>query len=338
MNNLGDFNNPFPEMIGMIPAIEMKLLATGAALILLTVGRALLFRFVVQHYGDDPHTSYQVRKLLSYLVAAVALLVIGRIWLDAFSVLATFLGLASAGLAIALRDLLVDMAAWFFIVWRQPFREGDRIQIGNISGDVIDIRLFQFTLLEIGNWVDADQSTGRVIHVPNGRVFIEPQANYHQGFQYIWDEIAVRITFESNWHKARGILQAIASRHTGCHSAEAQAQVRKAAEKYLIFYSKLTPTVYLTVKEYGIVLTLRFLSAPRRRRGTEQALWEDILQEFAACPDISLAYPTQRFYTSTLDGPVQPYHAPDLPGPNARPQQPNGQSCVPGQPRQVEGG
>ena len=81
------------------------------------------------------------------------------------------------------------------------------------AGDVIDIRLFQFSINEIGNWVDADQSTGRIIHIPNGIVFTEPQANYTAGFQYIWNEIPVLVTFESDWKKAKQILTDIVNHH-----------------------------------------------------------------------------------------------------------------------------
>ena len=76
--------------------------------------------------------------------------------------MSTFLGLLSAGVAIALKDPLVNLAGWGFIVWRKPFGIGDRIQLGDSRGDVIDQRIFMFTLMEIGNWVDAERSTGRV--------------------------------------------------------------------------------------------------------------------------------------------------------------------------------
>jgi small-conductance mechanosensitive channel len=121
------------------------------------------------------------------------------IWVEELLSLSTFLGLVSAGLAIALREPLINLMGWAFIVWRRPFEMGDRIEIGGQAGDVIDMRVFQFTLLEIGNWVDADQSTGRAIHVPNGKVFSESLANYSKGLAYIWNEIPVRVTFESDW-------------------------------------------------------------------------------------------------------------------------------------------
>lgn len=225
----------------------------------------------------------------------------GRVWYEGFQSIATFLGLLSAGLAIALKDLLVNLAGWIFIMWRRPFEVGDRIQIGNLVGDVIDLRIFQFTLMEIGGWVDADQSTGRVVHIPNGKVFTEAQANYHKGFQYIWNEIPVLITFESNWKKAKGILQKVGIKHAEHLSASAEQRIKEASRKFMIFYSKLTPTVYTSVKESGVLLTIRYLCEPRRRRDSEEAIWEEILEKFAHCPDIDFAYPTRRFYNNLLE-------------------------------------
>jgi small-conductance mechanosensitive channel len=214
----------------------------------------------------------------------------------------TFLGLLSAGIAIALKDPLVNMVAWGFILIRQPFKVGDRIQIGKVSGDVIDIRLFQFSIIEIGNWVDAEQSTGRIIHIPNGVVFTEPQANYTAEFQYIWNEIPVLITFESDWKKAKQILTDIINHHGVMLSNEAEKQLIEAAKKFLIFYSKLTPIVYTSVKDSGVMLTLRYMCNPRERRSIEEKIWEDILIEFAKHTDIDFAYPTQRFYNNSTEG------------------------------------
>jgi small-conductance mechanosensitive channel len=97
---------------------------------------------------------------------------------------------------------LANLAGWVFIVWRHPFRVGDRVQIGEHAGDVVDLRIFQFSLMEIRNWVEADQSTGKIIHIPNGIIFTSPLANYTHGFNYLWNEIPITITFESDWEKA----------------------------------------------------------------------------------------------------------------------------------------
>jgi small-conductance mechanosensitive channel len=210
-------------------------------------------------------------------------------------------------LAIALQGPLTDLAGWLFILSRRPFEVGDRIEIGKYAGDVVDIRIFQFTLLEIGNWVDADQSTGRVLHVPNRNVFSETLANYNKGFEYIWHEIPVLITFESNWEKAKAILTEITNRDAAHLSEDAAERVRQAAHRLMIMYSKLTPIVYTRVEASGVLLTIRYLCDPRRRRSTEQALWEDILRAFAEHPDIEFAYPTQRFYHRQLENNGQPH-------------------------------
>jgi small-conductance mechanosensitive channel len=232
----------------------------------------------------------------------LGIILLGATWIGALRSVGTFLGLLSAGLAIALKDFVVNFASWLFIIWRRPFELGDRIEVGDIAGDVIDIRIFQFTVLEIGNWVDADQSTGRIIHIPNGKVLTEPLANFTRGFMFIWNELPVMVTFESNWRKAKDILQRIADEHAQHLSDQAEKKVKEAARKYLIFYSKLTPIVYTSIADSGVVLTIRYLCQPRRRRSSAEDIWEDILVEFAENDDIDFAYPTRRFYNNRIEG------------------------------------
>jgi small-conductance mechanosensitive channel len=287
--------------IGLSPETQSNLFVTLLTIFIVLVLRQLILRIVFRKF-EDVRIRYRWRKTSAYIAFLFAILILGRVWFEGFESIATFLGLVSAGVAIALKDLLVNLAGWIFMLWRKPFEVGDRIQIGNQAGDVIDIRIFQFTLMEIGNWVDADQSTGRVIHIPNGKVFTEPQANYHKGFQYIWNEVPVLVSFESNWEKAKDILQEIGIRHAEHLSPHAEERIRQASRKFMIFYTKLSPTVYLTVKDCGVLLTIRYICEPRRRRDSTQVVWEDILKEFARCDDIDFAYPTQRFYNNVFEG------------------------------------
>jgi small-conductance mechanosensitive channel len=257
---------------------------------------------VVHRRTENVATQYRWRKATSYVTFLIAVFAVGGVWLKGVKALSTFLGLLSAGVAIALREPLVNLAGWAFILWRRPFQVGDRIQVGGHRGDVIDTRIFQFSLLEVGNWVDADQSTGRIINIPNGRVFSEILANYTQGFDFIWDEVPVLVTFESDWEKAKEILTGIADRHGASFSKHAERQIKKAASTYLIFFHKLTPIVYTSVKDCGVLLTIRYLTEPKRRRSNVQSIWEDILREFRECGDIDFAYPTQRFYDNAAEG------------------------------------
>ena len=251
---------------------------------------------------EDYKDRYFWNKTLKTATLIFALIVLSRIWFGIFESVGTFVGLLSAGLAIAFKDLLVNIGGWLFISTRKPFRIGDRIQIGDVTGDVIDIRLFQSSVIEIGNWVDAEQSTGRIIHIPNGLVFTLWQANYTEGFEYIWNEIPVLLTFESDWKKAKKILSNIVNDKTVSLTKEAQKQIKETSKKFMIFYNTLTPIVYTSVKDSGILLTIRFICQVKRRRTTDEIVWEAILEEFSKYKDIDFAYPTTRFYNNKTEG------------------------------------
>lgn len=279
----------------------VKVILTVMLLVALWATRRVILR-VVEPRVDDARTRYQWTKVTSYIVSTVGLLTVGALWLSGLRSIGTFLGLLSAGLAIALKDVVADLAAWLFIVFRRPFEVGDRIQIGPDAGDVVDLTLFQFTLLEIGNWVEADQSTGRIIHVPNALVFTHPLANYTAEFQYIWNEIGITVTFESDWRRAGELLREVAARGAGGHAAEAEAQLRRATRKFFIRYSHLTPVVYTEIRPNGVLLTLRYLCPARARRGTAADLQEMILDAFREEPSVQIAYPTSRIFRNNEEG------------------------------------
>lgn len=300
----------FREMLDPGPELFGKLILSVATILVITLIRWGAMYFLGKR-TEDVKIRYRWRKISSYTANILLLFLVGRIWFQGVASLSTFLGLLTAGIAIALKDLLVNFAGWVFLLWRKPFEVGDRIQLGQYAGDVIDIRIFQFTLLEIGNWVDAEQSTGRIIHVPNGWVFTQVQANYSKGFQYIWDEIPVLITFESNWEKAEEILTKIVNDHDEKYTDSARQGIKRASRRYMIHYGTMTPKVYLTVKDSGIMLTLRYLCQPRARRTKQEIIWKEILRAFGGCDDIDFAYPTQRIYYNAAEG--KPGTKPDSP-------------------------
>lgn len=282
-------------------ALLRNLMLSAVVVALIIFGRHLLLR-VVDRRIDDVRSRYRWAKGSAYAAFVLVILFVVAIWFQWFGSLGTFLGLLTAGLAIALKDPVVDLAGWVFILWRRPFDIGDRVQIAGRAGDVMDIRLFQFSILEIGNWVDADQSTGRIIHIPNAKVFTDTMANYTAHFDYLWNEVGVLVTFESDWRKAKRILKEIADEHASGVSDEAERSLRKASRRVLIFYPTLTPIVYTSVKDSGVMLTLRYLCKPRARRGTSEVIWEAMLDRFAAEADIDLAYPTYRAFFNAVEG------------------------------------
>jgi len=286
--------------IGFSRTVQVRIINT---LIILLVLWSIKFviRRIIYRQTEDVKTRFVWIKTLTYITVVLGLIMVGSVWFRGFKELGTYLGLLSAGIAIALKDPLTSIAGWLFIMFRRSFSVGDRIQIGDKAGDVIDIRIFQFILLEIGNWVDSDQSTGRVVYIPNGQIFTLPLANYSKGFQYIWDEIKVLITFESDWKKAKEIMLNIAKKHSEHLSKSAERKVKEASKKYMIFYNNLTPTVYTSVKDSGVQLAIRYLCEPKNRRGTQQSIWEEILDSFDREKDLEFAYPTTRFFKNPVE-------------------------------------
>ncbi|MEJ6950951.1 mechanosensitive ion channel family protein [Natronospora cellulosivora (SeqCode)] len=255
---------------------------------------------IINRRLKDVKTAYQWRKIITYLSFFFALILILPMWIRGFGTFVTYLGLSTAGLAIALKDLLSSMVAWIFILWKRPFSIGDRIEIDGKAGDVIDIRLFQFSINEIGRSY-AEQSTGCVVHIPNYKILTESIRNYTSGFSFIWDEITILITFESDWQKAKRILLEIVEEETGHFKDSAEYKVKEAAKKYLVFYKNLSPIVYTKVKDSGVLLTMRFICEPRQKRVIESKVWERVLFAFNKEKTIDFAYPTTRLYGMALE-------------------------------------
>jgi len=298
---LETFSTLITDMSTQANPVLVKLLATFALLLVYLSLRRIAVA-VVRKRIQDHAREYVAGKTIGYFMGFISILLLIKIWFGQIQGLAAYFGILSAGLAIALQDPLINLAGWIFITTRKPFILGDRIEIGEHKGDVVDIRLFQFSVIEVGNWVKAEQSTGRIIHIPNAWTFRHSTANYTRGFNFIWDEIAVTVTFESNWAAAKEILSRIAGSHTAIQSEYAMQELRKAASQYLIQFEQLTPIVWTSVVDSGVTLTMRYLCEPRKRRSTASAIWEEILAIFAERKDIDFAYPTTRFYDNVIEG------------------------------------
>lgn len=291
----------FRELFSNPSVIFANLIDSVVVILLLLLVRFIALR-ILNRQVDDAVFRYKWKKYFGYFLGFVGILIVGSIWFEGMASLTTFIGLLSAGLVIALRDPITDMAAWVFILWRKPFAVGDRIELESNKGDVIDIRLFMFSILEIGNWVHADQSTGRVIHIPNHKIFTQSVSNYTSDFDFIWNEIPVVVTFESDWRKAKNVMQEIVDSHLEAFVKDADVQLKRASKSYLIRFNYLTPIVYTEVVDHGIQLTVRHLTNARARRKFTELIWEDILDRFHEEDTIDLAYPTYRMFRNPIEG------------------------------------
>ena len=295
------FESAVQTWLGLEPPVTESLLST-AAVLLAYLGFARLGRRVTARIVSDASVRFQVDKAVGYFLFGAVFLAVLKIWVHGVTGLATYLGLLSAGLAIALQDPVANFAGWLFIIVRRPFGVGDRIQIGQHTGDVVDIRPFRFVMMEVGNWVKAEQSTGRVIHVPNSLIFKSPVANYDEAFGYIWNELEVTVTMESDWKSAKAELLRIVAEHAEHLSADVTERIRLAADSLHIKFGKVTPVVWTSVVDDGVRLSARYLCKPRDRRGSSSEIWESVLEAFAKMPHVDFAYRTNRVFNNRTEG------------------------------------
>lgn len=283
----------FYSLSGGLTVMQGKLLVTAIVLILIWLLRRLVTRSI-SRTQLNPITKYNWNKTSTYIIYLGGTIGIGFIWANHFESFATFLGLLSAGLAIAFKDPIVNVAGWYYIVFQKPFKVGDRIQVGNDKGDVIDTNWLQFTIIEIGNWVNDEQSTGRIIHIPNSKVFSTPLANYNAGIDHIWNEMDVLLTFESDWKRGKQLFLEILLKYAPKVSDKVQQDLHSSSGDYLIYYKKFTPIVYTQVQECGVLLSLRYLCEPKQRRTSTSQMWEAVLDVVNEEEALNFAYPTRR--------------------------------------------
>lgn len=291
------------------PNVQVKLFKT--IIIILIVSFIYVFlKKLIYRLVDNNRVYYRSKKSMSYIIFVLAFILVGRIWFEGIQSLTTFIGLFSAGLAIVMKDVILNIAGWMYIKLKSPLRVGDRIEIDGIAGDVIDIQVFSFVLMEIRNWIDADQSTGRIVYIPNVTIFNEALLNYSKGIPYIWNEIPISVPFESNWKKAKVLLKEIATRHGEVISSKAEASIQEASKKFSLYNAQLEPTVYTKIDtpSSSIILTLRYMCPYRNRRGSAELIYEEILDEFMNHDDIEFAYPTQIIYKDDEKNRVKNVH------------------------------
>lgn len=278
-----------PPELGNELVMRMALIA-GVIIVLLVVVR-LVSRILATSI-QDATKAYRATRAVRRTAAALGFVVSVVILSPDSSGLLTVLTVIGAGLAISLREALLSIAGWLRLVTMNDYRVGERIEIGGTHGDVIDIRLLRTTLMETRGWVQADQSSGRITHVPNAWIWLHPVHNYTRGFNFIWNELHFTVTFDSDWEAAQNILGGLADESAAIVEQQAAAEIQQMSREFLIHYGILTPFVYVNVRPDGVELTLRYLCEVRKRRGTEHALTISALDAFKRHGGIRFAHPS----------------------------------------------
>lgn len=256
--------------------------------VIIALGQSLLSRLLIwittnKIPEDSPHI-YTVRKAISYSISILAGLLIFGIWVEGLGDLSVALGIMAAGLAFALQEVIGSFAGWLTIISGRPFSVGDRIETSDIRGDVVDVSILRTTLMEIGNWLHGDHNTGRIVTVSNAFIFKEPLYNYSAHLHFIWDEIPVPVTYESDWKKAIVIMIEAVRTHPRFQELQPQAdeQRRRARRKLAVKITSLEPRVFVKLTDNWIELGMVYPVDNDLRRSFRSEVSQRILSEFAA--------------------------------------------------------
>jgi small-conductance mechanosensitive channel len=251
-----------------------------------------VFEETVARRIKEAKTRYAFKKTVSILYFVVLVLVLIRIWVEHTETLLVSYGLVAAGVAIALQDFFKNFVGGIIIFVTGIYRVGDRIELNQKCGDVIDIGILYTTLLELKEWVAGDQATGRLTVIPNGYVLSGAVNNYTKDNNFIWDEITIPITYDSDWKEAVTTIQRIVGNETKSMSEQAEQEILKLAEKYYLSIRAVEPVIYLTLTDNWITYNIRYITDVRQRRVVRSTLSQMILEEIRKSGKIKIASTT----------------------------------------------
>lgn len=228
----------------------------------------------------DKKTKYATSKIISILYIAIFVIVVITIWVQDPQDIVVAYGLAGAGIAIALQDMFKNFAGGITIFLTGIYRVGDRIEINSKAGDVMDIGILYTTILEIKDWVSGDQSTGRLVIIPNGQVLSNNVNNYTKDHNFIWDEIFIPISYSTNWKQAHDEILQIVNLETKEIAQLAEKEISHMEEKYYLDKKSVEPAIFVTSTDNWISFNIRYPTEVRNRRFLKDKITRKILEKF----------------------------------------------------------
>lgn len=277
------------RLIGVNPENGTKLLLS-LAVVLIAAAVAAAGHWAARHVVNEnrhPRAAFWVRQVVRLGSAFFLLLGLLSVWFDDPTRLATALGLVTAGLAFALQRVVTSIAGYFVILRGKLFRVGDRIVMGGVRGDVMALGLTQTTILEMGQppavsgnppdvWVRSRQFTGRVVNVPNTKVFEEAIYNYSMHVPFIWEELSIGVAFDADHAAAERVLLEAAGRHAIKPADLSDREIADLRRKHLDAPA-LEPKVFWRLTDNWLELTVRFVTPERGVREIKDAMTREIL-------------------------------------------------------------
>ena len=257
-----------------------RLIEVTVGILLIAIVFNLIQRALPKQINDSD-LRYRARKVITLIGYILMGLFAALVFSDRLGRLTITFGVVGAGVAFALQEVIASFAGWIAISLGQFYKPGDRVLLGGIMGDVIDISILRTTLMECGDWVKSDLYNGRIVRIANSFVFKEPVFNYSADFPFLWDEITIPVKYGSDYHLARKILTEAVNDVMGEYVPQAQERWNRMVHKYLIEDARVDPMVTLVANDNWIEFTVRYTVSYKFRRGKKDELYTRILDDFA---------------------------------------------------------
>ena len=255
--------------------IKLITVVVLVVVIFLVVG---LIHRIIPRYIAETESRYRARKFTNFLGYALIVLAILVVYSNQLAGFTVFIGVVGAGIAFALQEVIASIAGFIAINFTHFFKVGDRVLLGGIKGDVVDIGVLRTSLMEVGDWVDGDLYNGRIVLVANSFIFKEPVFNYSGDFPFLWDEIKVPIKTGGDFEYAREQFYEILNEVQGQYAEEAGMYWKKMTEKLMVEKARVDPLVYMVFDENWITFTLRYVVDFKARRSTKDLISTRVLR------------------------------------------------------------
>src|SRR4051794_13763968 len=281
-----------------------RLVATAVVVAVTAILLGLAGRFA-GWWLDDRYARFHARKLARFVIFLAAIVALAIVWRSLAGNVGVILGFAAAGIAFAMQEVIGAIAGLFNITSGRIYRVGDRIELGGVRGDVIDITLLRTKMLEIGSaeddesWVKGRQHTGRIVAVSNKSTFTSPVYNFSAIFEFLWEELTIPIAYRSDWHEAEQIIKEEAERASA--SEGARSAITAMERRYPIPHAEVAPRVFVRATDNWMELSARFVVPVRQARTAKDAMMRRIRERLDDA-GIEIGTETEEVTVSYRDG------------------------------------
>ena len=219
-----------------------------------------------------------LRAVVKFAVQAVGALVILFIILGMPTQTTTVLGLAGAGLTVAMKDFIVAFFGWFILMGRNGIRVGDWVEINGVGGEVVEVGLLKTVLLETGNWTDSSHPTGRRVSFVNSFAIEGHFFNFTTSGQWMWDELNVLIPPTQDPYPIIDGIQKLVDQETSKNASKAEAEWQEASAKYRAKTISAQPGINVQPTAAGIEVRVRYITRAYQRHEARKRLYEEVIE------------------------------------------------------------